>query len=71
VYRARDTRLERTVAIKILPTHVSADTVRKQKSAGSAGCIHPTMHAVRQGPSSRAQSLGSGVPRRDVGHCGV
>ncbi len=25
VYRARDTRLERTVAIKILPAHLSSD----------------------------------------------
>ena len=31
VYRARDTRLERTVAIKILPAHLSADPVRKQR----------------------------------------
>jgi len=30
VYRARDTRLERTVAIKILPAHLSSDPVRKQ-----------------------------------------
>ena len=25
VYRARDTRLDRTVAIKVLPSHVSSD----------------------------------------------
>ena len=31
VYRARDTRLERTVAIKILPFHLSCDPVRKQR----------------------------------------
>jgi eukaryotic-like serine/threonine-protein kinase len=30
-YRARDTRLERTVAIKILPAQVSNDPVRKQR----------------------------------------
>ena len=30
VYRARDTRLDRTVAIKILPAHLSSDPVRKQ-----------------------------------------
>ena len=29
VYRARDTRLERTIAIKILPTQFSADPVRR------------------------------------------
>jgi hypothetical protein len=31
VYRARDTRLQRTVAIKILPEHFSCDSVRKQR----------------------------------------
>jgi eukaryotic-like serine/threonine-protein kinase len=31
VYRARDMRLERTVAIKILPEQLSSDPVRKQR----------------------------------------
>src|SRR4029077_17989681 len=31
VYRARDTRLDRTVAIKILPQQFSTDQVRKQR----------------------------------------
>ena len=31
VYRACDTRLERTVAIKILPAQFSSDSVRKQR----------------------------------------
>jgi len=31
VYRARDTRLERTVAIKILPPELSNDPIRKQR----------------------------------------
>jgi serine/threonine protein kinase len=29
VYRARDTRLQRTVAIKILPTHLSSNPEAK------------------------------------------
>jgi serine/threonine protein kinase len=32
VYRARDTRLERSVAIKILPAQFSSDPVHKQRS---------------------------------------
>ena len=31
VYRARDTRLERTVAVKILPGQLSNDPVRRQR----------------------------------------
>jgi serine/threonine protein kinase len=34
VYRARDTRLERTVAIKILPSQFSADPVHKELLEG-------------------------------------
>ena len=34
VYRARDTRLDRTVAIKVLPSHVSG--IRRSASASSA-----------------------------------
>lgn len=45
VYRARDTRLERTVAIKILPDHLSNDSVRKQRferEAKTISCLnHP------------------------------
>jgi len=31
VYRARDKRLERTVAVKVLPAEVSANAERKQR----------------------------------------
>ncbi len=31
VYRARDTRLERTVAIKVLPAHLSSDPDRRER----------------------------------------
>src|SRR5262244_2765962 len=38
VYRARDTRLDRAVAIKILPAHLSCDQVHKQRfERGSQG----------------------------------
>jgi serine/threonine protein kinase/Tol biopolymer transport system component len=53
VYRARDTRLERTVAIKILPAQFSSDAIRKQRFEREAKAIsglnHPhicTLHDV-------------------------
>jgi Tol biopolymer transport system component len=44
VYRARDTRLERTVAIKILPAHFSCDPVRKQRFEREAKSISNLNH---------------------------
>ena len=44
VYRARDTRLERTVAIKILPEQVSKDPVRKQRFDREAKTISSLNH---------------------------
>src|SRR6516225_9646750 len=44
VYRARDTRLERTVAIKILPAHLSSDPVRKQRFEREAKTISGLNH---------------------------
>jgi Tol biopolymer transport system component len=53
VYRAKDTRLERAVAIKILPAQVSSDPVRKQRFEREARTIsnlnHPnicTLHDI-------------------------
>src|ERR1700758_3181674 len=53
VYRARDTRLERTIAIKILPASISTDPVAKQRFEREAktisGLNHPnicTLHDV-------------------------
>ncbi len=53
VYRARDTRLDRTVAIKILPHHLSDDVMRRQRFEREAKVIsslnHPhicTLHDV-------------------------
>ena len=47
VYRARDTRLDRTVAIKILPQHLSKDPARKQRFEREAktipGLNHPNI----------------------------
>jgi serine/threonine protein kinase len=44
VYRDRDTRLERTVAIKILPAHLSSDPVRKQRLEREAKIISSLSH---------------------------
>jgi serine/threonine protein kinase len=44
VYRARDTRLERTVAIKILPAQLSNDPVRKQRFEREARTISSLNH---------------------------
>ena len=44
VYRARDTRLGRDVAIKILPKEMSADPVRKQRFAREAKTISQLNH---------------------------
>ena len=53
VYRARDSRLDRTVAIKILPSHLSKDPLRRQRFEREArtisGLNHPnvcTLHDV-------------------------
>jgi serine/threonine protein kinase len=44
VYRARDTRLDRTVAIKILPALLSADPTRKQRFEREAKAISSLNH---------------------------
>ncbi|HKW63256.1 MAG TPA: protein kinase [Candidatus Acidoferrum sp.] len=44
VYRARDTRLERTVAVKILPEQLSKDPIRKQRFEREAKTISSLNH---------------------------
>ena len=44
VYRARDTRLERSVAIKTLPAHFSSDPIRKQRFEREAKTISNLNH---------------------------
>ena len=44
VYRARDTRLERTVAIKILAAQLSSDPLRKQRFEREAKTISSLNH---------------------------
>jgi len=44
VYRARDTRLDRTVAIKVLPTELSAHADRRQRFEREARTISSLNH---------------------------
>ncbi len=44
VYRARDTRLERTVAVKILPSHLSSNSEAKQRFEREARTISSLNH---------------------------
>jgi serine/threonine protein kinase len=44
VYKARDTRLDRTVAIKVLPAHVSADPERRARFEREAKAISTLNH---------------------------
>ena len=44
VYRARDTRLERTVAIKVLPSHLSSNADLKQRFEREARAISSLSH---------------------------
>ena len=44
VYKARDTRLDRTVAIKVLPEHVAADPDLKQQFEREAKTISSLNH---------------------------
>jgi len=44
VYRAKDTRLDRTVAIKVLPAHLSSDPVRRQHFEREAKTVSSLNH---------------------------
>jgi eukaryotic-like serine/threonine-protein kinase len=44
VYRARDTRLDRTVAVKVLPTHLSSDPTLQQRFDREARTISSLSH---------------------------
>jgi serine/threonine protein kinase/Flp pilus assembly protein TadD len=44
VYRARDTRLDRTVAVKVIPAHLSSDPERRQRFEREARAISSLQH---------------------------
>lgn len=45
VYRAKDTRLDRTVAIKVLPSHLSSSPELKQRMEREARAISALQHS--------------------------
>jgi serine/threonine protein kinase len=45
VYKARDTRLERTVAVKVLPPHLSASPEARQRFEREAKPISQLSHS--------------------------
>lgn len=45
VYRAKDTRLDRTVAIKVLPAHLSTDPALRQRFEREAKAISSLQHS--------------------------
>ena len=72
VYKARDTRLDRIVAIKVLPEHVAADPDLRQRFEREAKTIsslnhphvcmlHDVGRAIPQGPHSGPLPEGEGV----------
>ena len=52
VYRARDTRLDRTVAIKVLPEHRLPDQEMRQRFAREARAIGNLSHQARDIPGT-------------------
>src|SRR5437763_1771889 len=73
VYKARDTRLDRTIAIKVLPPHTAERPDVRQRFEREARAVsalnHPhicTLHDI--GQEGGLDYLGDGVPRwRDAG----
>jgi serine/threonine protein kinase len=72
VYRARDTRLDRTVAIKVLPAHLSHQSELKQRLEGEARTIaalnHPhicVLYDVGRSPEEGPAAARSGVALRN------
>ena len=57
VYKAKDTRLERTVAVKVLPQHLSASPEVRQRFEREAKTIRPARPAPSSKPVSRVSRV--------------
>ena len=66
VYRARDTRLDRTVAIKVLPEHVASDPDLKQRFEREAKIVYQAK--LRRGKSSYLRDWLRGIVARPARH---
>ncbi|MGO9675931.1 MAG: serine/threonine-protein kinase [Candidatus Sulfotelmatobacter sp.] len=65
VYRARDTRLDRTVAVKILPSHLSDNPEAKHRFDREARVIS-SLNRLHKGALSLKQALECGLQIADA-----
>ena len=62
VYRAKDTRLDRTVAVKILPAHLSNNPEAKQRFEREARALSPRQTGPSGGSVSALPTTGEKKP---------
>ncbi len=69
VYKARDTRLDRTVAVKILPSHLSENPEAKQRFDREARTIsslnHPNICTLHDVGEFRGNSYAMSIAYRE------
>jgi serine/threonine protein kinase len=72
VYRARDTRLDRTVAIKVVPDGAATHLEYRQRLQRQRALLKTARlcFAVKKLPSPSSQSRPGDSPERSAGPCG-
>jgi serine/threonine protein kinase len=66
VYRARDTRLDRTVAIKVLPEHLSQQPENRERFLREARSISVLSHPhICTPPATRGNARGRSITHGD------